>query len=111
VATTCLRPPERALKREDQDAIAAAREAIRQSALAIEVRDTEYCIQVLQPVLDPMMAKIGAHNLANAPLGIAGHLDTWGTPTDAYVYMGKHMEFVMPWDGIVPWWGTGTKGP
>jgi hypothetical protein len=91
---------ERALKRGDQAATAAARAAIRQSALAIEVRDTEYRIQVLQPVLDSIMAKIGAHNVANASLGVRGLLDAWGMPTNAYIYMGD--DLIMPWDGIVP---------
>jgi hypothetical protein len=95
---------ERALKRQDQAAIGAARAAIKQSALAIEVCNTEYRIQVLQPVFDATMSKIGAHNLANAPLGIVGQIDTWGMPIDAYVYMGHQgwVGLVMPWDGIVP---------
>src|SRR5262245_10496769 len=76
---------ERALKREDQDAIAAARETIKQSALKIEVRGTDYRIQVLQPVLDPTMVKIGAAHFANVPLGTGGELDTWAMPINAYV--------------------------
>jgi hypothetical protein len=50
------------------------------------------------------MAKIGAHNLKNAPLGIAGHLDASNMPIDAYVYMGDadRVPLVMPWDGIIP---------
>jgi hypothetical protein len=98
---------ERALKREDQGAIAAAREVIKQSALKIEVSETEYRIQVLQPALDPTMAKIGAHNLANAPLGITGELDRWSMPINAYVYMGD--RGAMPWDVIVPWWGRRAR--
>jgi hypothetical protein len=90
---------ERALKRGDQAATAAARAAIKQSALAIEVLNTEYRIQLLQPVFDAAMSKIGAQNLANAPLGITGQLDTWGMPINAYIYMGD--DLVMPWDGIV----------
>jgi hypothetical protein len=90
---------ERALKREDQDEMAAARAAIRQSAMSIEVCQTDYCIQVLRPVFDAGMSKIGAHNLANAPLGITGQLDTWGMPLDAYICMGD--DLIIPWDGIV----------
>ena len=90
---------ERALKRSDQSAISAARGAIRQSALAIKVCDTEYRIQVLPPVLNPTMTKIGAYNVANASLGVTGLLDAWGMPTNAYIYMGD--DLIMPWDGIV----------
>jgi hypothetical protein len=95
--------------RGDQSEIEAARLAITQSALAIKVSASEYYIQVLHPVFNPVMAKIGAQKFINAPLGIAGHLDASNMPIDAYVYMGDagyNVPLLMPWDGIIPSWGT-----
>ena len=95
----------RASNRGDEDAIAAARTAIRQSALAI-VRDKQiYAIQVLQPVRNPQMAEIGAWNLVDAPLGVVGQLDAWGMPIDAEIYMGDPAPgLIVPWDGIIRSW-------